>query len=99
MTQYPSAARIIKNSIAQLAFRIPMEPEPPITGLHWYPGRSNHTQNSPYFAVEPPIGVQDTRHMSEDWRFGRQASDNEHTLYIELYPGFQIGVQEGARSL
>jgi hypothetical protein len=24
MTQYPSAARIIKNSIAQLAFRIPM---------------------------------------------------------------------------
>jgi hypothetical protein len=99
MTQYQSAARIIKNSIAQLAFRILMEPELPITGLHWYPGRSNRTQNSPYFAVEPPIGVKDTCHMSEDWRFGRQAYDNEHTLYIELFPGFQIGVREGARSL
>jgi hypothetical protein len=49
--------------------------------------------------VEPTIGVQDTSHMSEDWRFGRQASDNELTLYIELFPGFQIGVWEGARSL
>jgi hypothetical protein len=64
-----------------------MSPEPPITGLHWYPGRSNRTQHIPYFAVEPPIGVQDTRHMSEDWRFGRQAS------------GFQIGIREGARCL
>jgi hypothetical protein len=76
-----------------------MEPEPPITGLHCYPGRSNRTQNSSYFAVEPPIGVQDSRHMSVDWRFGRQASDNEHTIYIELFPGFQIGIREGARSL
>jgi hypothetical protein len=83
MTQYPSAARIFKNSIAQLAFRIPIEPEPPITGLHWYPGRSNRTQNSPYFAVEPPVGV----------------SDNELALYIELFPGFQIGIREGARCL
>jgi hypothetical protein len=65
-----------------------MSPEPPITGLHWYLGRSNHPQNIPYFAVEPPIGVQDTRHMSEDWNFGRQASDNEHTLYIRAL--FQI---------
>jgi hypothetical protein len=72
---------------------------PPITGLHWYQGQSNRTQNIPYFAVEPPIGVQDTRHVSEDWRFGRQASDNEHTLYIELFPGFQIGVRETARYL
>jgi hypothetical protein len=69
MTQYPSAARIIKNSIAQLEFRIPMEPEPPITGLHWYPGRSNRKQNSPYFEVEefripaicPRIGVSDAK--------------------------------------
>jgi hypothetical protein len=76
-----------------------MPPEQPITGLHWYPGRSNSTQNIPYFAVEPPIGVQDTGHMSEDWRSGRQASDNELTLYKELFPGFQISVREGARCL
>jgi hypothetical protein len=76
-----------------------MSPEPPFTGLHWYPGRSNRTQNIPYFVVEPPIGVQDTRHMSKDWRSGRQASDNELTLYIDLFPGIQIGVREGARCL
>jgi hypothetical protein len=99
MTQYPSAATIIKTSIAQLAFRIPMEPEPPITGLHWYPGRSNRTQKSPYFAVEPPVGVSDSNQSSYGWRPGFQVSDNELALYIELFPGYQIGVREGARCL
>jgi hypothetical protein len=61
--------------------------------------RTFHTIPYHSIAVEPPIGIQDTRHMSEDWRFGCQASDNEHTLYIELFPGFQIGVREGARCL
>jgi hypothetical protein len=76
-----------------------MSSEAPITGLHWYLERSNRTQNIPYSALEPPIGAQDTRYMSEDWRSERQAFDNELSLYIELFPGFQIGVQLGARCL
>jgi hypothetical protein len=28
--------------------------------------------------------------LSEDWRFGRQASNNEHKLYIELFPGSKL---------
>jgi hypothetical protein len=75
-----------------------MSSEAPITGLHWYPRRSNRTQNLAYSVVEPPIGAQDTRHMSEDWRSWRQAFNNELSLYIELLPRFQIGVRRGARA-
>jgi hypothetical protein len=39
--------------------------------------------------------------MSEDWRFGRQASDNEHTLYIELFPDTKLasGKEQDASKL
>jgi hypothetical protein len=95
ITQYPSAVRKIKKVIAQLAFRTPISSEAPIVELNWHPVRSNSTQNIPYSAVEPPIGIQDTSHMTKDWRSVHQ--DSKNVLSIHKAP-FQISNWNLARS-
>jgi hypothetical protein len=57
---------------------------------------SGRIQNN---AVGTTIGAPDSKHSSKDWRSGYQDSDNEHSIYIALLTGYQIGIREGARSV
>jgi hypothetical protein len=81
----------------QLASRILMDSCAPMTGLYWFPVRSNSIRNLPCSAVDPPIGAQDSNPLSENWRPGNQESGNEQSIYKKLLTAFQIGFLQGAR--
>jgi hypothetical protein len=76
-----------------------MESCAPITGLYWFPVRSNSISKMPFSAVDSPFGAQDTSQLSENWRPGFQECGNEPHLYTELLTGFQIGILRGAKSI
>jgi hypothetical protein len=65
----------------------------PTTGVYWHPGRSNRVQNLKYYAFESCIGTQDTNQTSKDWHTGLLECGNEHTAYIVLRSGYQIGIR------
>jgi hypothetical protein len=76
-----------------------MESCAPITGLYWFPVRSNSIRNMHFSAVDPPIGVQDSNQLSDDWRPGNLESGNEQSIYMKLLTGFQISILRGAKSV
>jgi hypothetical protein len=76
-----------------------MESSAPITGICWFPVRSNSIGKMHFSAVDPPIGAQDSNQLSDNWRPGNQESGNEHSIYMKLLTGFQIGILLGAKSV
>jgi hypothetical protein len=76
-----------------------MESCAPITGLYWFPERSNSIRNLPCSAVDPPIGAQDSNQLSENWHPGNKESGNEQSIYKKLVTGYQIGILQGAKSV
>jgi hypothetical protein len=52
-----------------------------------------------FSAVDPPIGVQDSNQLSDNWRPGNQESGNELSKYMKLLTGYQIGILRGAKSV
>jgi hypothetical protein len=67
-----------------------------MTGLYWFPVRSNRIRNMHFSALDPLIGAQDSNHLSENWRAGNLESGNERSIYKKLLAGFQIGILRGA---
>jgi hypothetical protein len=76
-----------------------MESCAPITGLYWFPVRSNSTRSMHFSAVDSPIGAQDSNQVPYNWRPGKLESGNERSLYMKLLAGFQIGILQGAKSV
>jgi hypothetical protein len=65
-----------------------MESCAPMTGLYWFPVRSNSISNIHFSAADPLIGVQDYNQLSNNWRAGNQESGNERSIYKKLLAGF-----------
>jgi hypothetical protein len=73
-----------------------MESCAPMTGLYWFPVRSNSIQNlscSAALALRipiycPKIGAQETKE-----------SGNEQSIYNKLITGYQIGILQEAKSV
>jgi hypothetical protein len=76
-----------------------MESCAPMTGLYWFPVRSNSIRKLPCSAVDSPIGAQDSNQLSENWRPGNKESGNEQSIYKKLLTGFQIGILQRAKSV
>jgi hypothetical protein len=65
-----------------------MESCAPMTGLQWYPVRSNSISNMLFSVVDPSIGAQDTNEVPDNWRTGNQESGNEHSVNMKLLAGY-----------
>jgi hypothetical protein len=97
----PLSRQLFRETVPlrQLASRILLESCAPMTGLYWFPVRSNSIQNMPCSAVDPPIGAQDSNQLSESWRSGFKESGNEQSIYKKLITGYQFGILQGAKSV
>jgi hypothetical protein len=59
-----------------------MESCAPMTGLYWFPVRSNSIQNMHLSAVDPLIGAQDSNQLSDNWHPRNQ----EQSIYMKQTP-------------